>query len=356
MKITYIITSLRFGGAEIGMTRLINAIESSDQAGEFEITVISLLDTPKDVIELLPNTITVCNLDVDSKRDLWRVKRAWNELSDTDVLVCSLYHATLVGVFLGKLQCVPQLLTWQHNSEYRSKRAQKLYSFCYRLSDDVLADSEAVREMLVSEFDLPRSKVSVLPIAGVDTDQFAPVQEPIPFDNDELVQIGTTGRLVPQKGYDYLLECADEISNVHFHVIGEGELENKIQDKIDQQKLSNVTLHGKVPYESLPRYFSSFDIYFQPSRYEGLCMTVIEAMSSGLPIVASETGGIQESVVKGKTGYLVSPGDIEGYGRRLQQLIDNPDRRDRFGQNGRERVKDRYSKEVFRDSFLELID
>jgi len=356
MKITYFITSLNFGGAEVGMSRLISEINDSDIDNKFDITVVSLAKTTRDVVDLLPASVTVHHLDLKSPYQLWKTLPLLNELHDTDVLVCSLYHASVFGVLLGTLYRVPQIMTWQHNSEYRSATAQRLYRLCYRFSDNVLADSEAVKKMLISKFNLPHSKVSVLPIAGIDTEVFSPKIDSAEFSNDCLVQIGTIGRLTQQKGYDYLLKCADQIEDAHFHIIGEGKLENEIQTTIDRLELKNVTLHGNVSHESLPKLMSQFDIYFQPSRYEGLCMTVIEAMSSGLPIVASETGGIKESVINGETGYLVSPGAIEEYTDRLQELIDDPDKCRQFGQFGRERVKNRYSKEVFRDLFLELIN
>ncbi len=355
-KITYFITSLNFGGAEIGMTRLIDGIYRSDQADEIEITVISLVETSRDVVELLPESVEVHHLDIGSPLAIWKTRLLCSALADTDVLVCSLYHASVLGVVAGKIRNVPQILTWQHNSKYRSKTAHALYSLCYRLSDQVLADSEAVRQMLISERDVPASKISVLPIVGVDTDQFRPYEDTIEFDNDQDIQIGTVGRLVRQKGYDYLLECAKQLEDeAHFHVIGNGVLESEIRTETIRVGIDNVTLHGKVPYESLPQYLSSFDIYFQPSRYEGLCMTVIEAMATGLPIVASETGGIRESVLNGETGYLVSPGSIEEYVIKIRSLIEEPKNTIRFGENGRKRVIERYSREEFTRSFLKIV-
>ncbi len=84
-------------------------------------------------------------------------------------------------------------------------------------------------------------------------------------------------------------------------------------------------------------------------------MTVIEAMATGLPIVASETGGIRESVLNGETGYLVSPGSIEEYVIKIRSLIEEPKNTIRFGENGRKRVIERYSREEFTRSFLKIV-
>jgi len=131
-KVTYFITSLNFGGAEIGMTRLIDGIKESGLSGEFDITVISLVKAPRDVVGLLPNSVTVRHLDVEKPYEIWKIRQLWDELKDTDILVCSLYHASILGVPLASVQRVSQILTWQHNSEYRSQTARTLYGFCYR--------------------------------------------------------------------------------------------------------------------------------------------------------------------------------------------------------------------------------
>ena len=355
MKLTYIITGLNFGGAEIGMARLINGIKESERADEFDITVISVVNTPRDVVDLLPESVTVHHLDIERGYELQKTRPLWKELSNTDILVCSLYHASVLGVLFGSLRQVPQIMTWQHNTEYRSSTARRVYNLCYRFSDDVLADSEAVKEMLISDFGISPSKVSVLPIAGVNTDFFSPDVDSIEFENKQSIQIGTIGRLTHQKGYDYLLECADRMEDAHFHIIGEGELEEELRVSVDKRQLENITFHGKVPYESLPSYLGSFDIYFQPSRYEGLCMTVIEAMSMGLPIVASNTDGITESVNNKINGYLIEPGDIPSYVEKLNYLTCTNSLRKEFGECSRKRVKQKYSREILVNGFYNTL-
>jgi len=355
MKITYFITSLNFGGAEIGMARLINGIKESDTVNEFDITVISLVKTSRDVVELLPDSVTIHHLDIDKPYKIWKAKPLWNELRDTDVLVCSLYHASVLGVLFGSLRRVPQILTWQHNSEYRSPTARRLYGFCYRFSDSILADSEAVKKLLQSAYGISSSKIYVLPIAGVDTTVFSPEREEFTFNNDKEIQIGTVGSLTEQKGYHYLIDCADEVESAHFHIIGSGALESELKGRVVQQDINNVSFHGKVPYEELPKYLSSFDIYFQPSKYEGLCITVIEAMATGLPIVASRTGGIKESIVDGKNGCLATPGDIEAYIQCISDLGNNDRIRTKYGQKSRYRVEKKYSKRILRDKFMNIV-
>ena len=356
MKLTYFITGLQFGGAEVGMTRLLSGIEESERAEEFDITVVSLVKTSNDVVELLPDSVDVIHLDIERKHELWKLQRLWSVLRETDLLVCSLFHASAVGVPLGKLARVPRIFTWQHNSEYRSQTARRIYSVCYKLSDKVLADSQAVAEMLETEFSVATSKIATLPIVGVDTDFFHPDAGDITFENDQEFQVGTVGRLVEQKGYDYLIETASRMPDAHFHIIGEGELRTELEEMCREKNVSNVTVHGRVGYEALPRYLGSFDVYFQPSRYEGLCMTVIEAMAAGLPVVASKTGGIQESVVDSKTGYLNEVGDVSGYVRSLSRFNSDNELRRSFSTEAQNRVTQRYSRSELLSEFYHLLD
>ncbi len=85
------------------------------------------------------------------------------------------------------------------------------------------------------------------------------------------------------------------------------------------------------------------------SRYEGLPLSILEAMRGGLPIIASRVGGVPELVVDGVTGRLVPPGDPESLAAAMQELADNPVLRQRLGQAGRERFEARFSMDRLRD-------
>lgn len=343
-RLTYVVTGLQYGGATIGMVRLLSELEPD----EFDVTVVALADTPPDVLPLLPDHVTVYHLKINNKLSFFKLRPLVEVLRETDILVCSLFHATAVGVTLGKLLQVPNILVWQHNTAYSNRFRSLYYRITYRIADRILADSKAVQSMLVNSLGISEEKISTVPIAGVDIEKYSPGQQ----NTTDTIKIGTIGRLVDQKGYPELLDCAEQLgSKYQFHVIGDGPRYEHLSERAPE----NVRFWGRVDDEALINHLREWDIYFQPSRYEGLCMTVIEAMSCGLPVVASSVGGIVESVVSTKTGFLCNARDVDCYSKHLRYLGDNPTIRSKMGKKGRERVKEKYSSKALANSFRTVV-
>lgn len=345
-ELTYLITGLQYGGANIGMVRLLSGLHPD----EFDITVVSVVETPEDVVDMLPDHVAVYQLNISGITEAYRLPKLISLLRGTDVLVCSLFHASVIGTFLGRILRIPSIFVWQHNTKPANRLRFGLYHLVYRAADRVLADSERVKGMLRTEYDVPASNISVLPIAGIDTESFRP------FDIDtfeERVAIGTVGRLTAEKGYDDLLRCARRLGpSYQFYIAGDG----SEREWLEANAPENVTFRGKIPNEEIPEFLNSVDVYFQPSKQEGLCMTVIEAMACGLPVVASDVGGIPESVVEGETGHLCSAGDVDCFCEHLKTLSDEQVLHESMGTAGRDRVVSRYSQSALVEGFLDAVD
>lgn len=347
VNLTYLITGLQYGGANIGMVRLLSGLDPE----EYDITIIAVVETSDDVVGLLPDHVTVHRLNISEVTESYRVLKLVPLLRGTDVLVCSLFHASVVGVPLARLLGVPKVLVWQHNTEFRNDRRRTIYRQLHEAAHHILADSNAVSRMLADCLEIPSSKVTQLPIAGVDTGRFSP--QDIEESRGDSITVGTIARLVEQKGLFELLHCAEILGNEYqFEIIGQGEQRRELE----QQAPDNVTFLGAIEDEELPEHLASCDIYFQPSKHEGLCMTVIEAMACELPVVASAVGGITESVVPGETGFLCPPKDVDCFRRRLKQLGNDADLRTRMGKRGRDRVTQKYSAEALTNAFRDVIE
>jgi len=346
LQLTYFITGLQYGGANVGMARLLSELSGD----EFDVTVVALVETPHDVVDLLPDHVQVIVLDMSSWSDLGRLSRIVPIVRRTDVLVCSLFHATAVGMALGTLFRVPTTLVWQHSTQHRSVARKYGYRAFYKFADCILADSDAVIEMISEAHPISGNKIRKVPIAGINTEQFSPGSHTSDLQE---ITIGTVGRVVELKGYAELIDVAEILDDKYqFRIAGDGP-DRKQFEKIAPE---NVRFYGRVDSENIPSFLSSCDIYFQPSHHEGLCMTVIEAMACELPVVASGVGGITESVVPGETGFLCPPEDVDCFRRRLRELGDDPDLRTRMGKRGRDRVIERYSAEALANAFRDVIE
>lgn len=157
------------------------------------------------------------------------------------------------------------------------------------------------------------------------------------------IVIGTVGNLKPQKNpivwAKVAIDVTSKFPNVTFIYIGDGPLRadiSKIISKNDRIKLLGWR-------DDIPDLLNKMDIFFLPSRWEGLPRTVLEAMASGLPVVASCVDGTPEVVKESLTGFLVNPDDIDSYINKLEVLIKDKNLRIKMGKDGREKVKKYFS-------------
>jgi len=336
--LVYLLSSLETGGAQTGMFRLLEGLA----ADEFDVLVVPLQVADETLMERLPAHVSLHDLGIDNKYRLGKLRPLWSLLSTADILVCSLFHATIVGRVLGRLQTVPTVVNWHHNEQFQGAYRRQLYARTNRFVDMILADSAAVERALRREFgaEVP---VSTVPIAGIDIDSYPPVSH----SETAPLTVGTLGTLTPQKNHREVLTVAAEMPDISFHIAGDGPLRAELEQ--EAASLPNMQFRGYVA--DVPAFLSEVDVYFQPSLFEGLCITVIEAMAAGLPVVGSDVGGISDSVAHGETGYLADPADTRSFIECIDRLRQHPDQRQAFGMAGREYVQRNYSRERLVDAF-----
>ncbi|MEA2385106.1 MAG: hypothetical protein QOH72_5077 [Solirubrobacteraceae bacterium] len=178
---------------------------------------------------------------------------------------------------------------------------------------------------------------------GVDLARFRPTAPP----PAEVLTILAVGRLVPKKGFPVLIRAAARLlAPFRLKIIGEGPERANIEAAIAEHGLGDrVELAGPRTHDDLPAEFAAAHIVVVPSitdatgDRDGLPNVVLEAMSSGRPVVASDVGAVSSAVVDGRTGVLVPPGDAETLAGALEFLADQPDMRERLGREARARVE-----------------
>jgi glycosyltransferase involved in cell wall biosynthesis len=235
------------------------------------------------------------------------------------------YLSSLVAVKLAKFLGKPIVLT-QHNTfiEYESGlwdhvewlNDATVGKQVLKNSDRITTVSSATRRYVLSLGADPR-KITVLR-NGVDVDRFKPssvmrtmVRRKLGIPIDAIV-ILTVRRLVYKNGIDTLIETAQtalqQNPKIIFLVVGTGPDRDAVQTRIQQLGISNrFTLAGFVPDNDLPAFYNAADLFVLPSKSgEGLPLVALEAMSTGLPVIATKVGGIAEVMAEG-CGKLVPP-------------------------------------------------
>lgn len=234
----------------------------------------------------------------------------------------------------------------------------------------VIAISEAVREHLVNDFSVAKKDIRLIH-NGVEVEKFKrekSLQEIKNFKENAGVKeseivVGIIARLSKVKGHCFLLMAAKEIVKlnykVKFLIIGDGpEKENLVLSAQELGIENQVVFLNSTIDTSLP--LKAMDIFIMPSISEGLGLSILEAMSSGLPVVASNVGGIYSLVKDGVNGFLVPPGSPCAILSAVKKLLDNPQLARQMGQRGQQTAEECFSLESMaeqtRNLYAEVLD
>jgi glycosyltransferase involved in cell wall biosynthesis len=226
----------------------------------------------------------------------------------------------------------------------------------------VVAVSEYNREMIVADCgEHVRDKIHVIH-CGVDSEVFRPQA---PRSGNRPLQMICVASFEEVKGHRYLVEACRLLreQRVDFicHLVGEGPLRNETERRIAEAGLgSRVIVHGGQPRPVVARMLAESDAAVLASyptaqgKREGIPVGLMEAMASGLPVVATRISGIPELVEDGRTGYLVPPSDSAALAAALRRLAQDAEVRERMGQAGRDKVIAQFDLRTSAAELLEL--
>jgi glycosyltransferase involved in cell wall biosynthesis len=192
---------------------------------------------------------------------------------------------------------------------------------------------------------------------GVDINRFAPhntdahaleKQYGLSPNDKIMLFVGAIDQAHYFKGIDVLLRAVHKIHNpsIKLFLVGDGDLRKTYQQQAQALGLQDrVVFCGRVPAEELPHYYALSDLFVLPSTTmgEAFGMVLIEAMACGKPVIASNLPGVRSVVNDGEDGLLVEPGNVADLAAKIQQLLDDPQRRQEMGNRGRAKVERKYS-------------
>jgi len=218
----------------------------------------------------------------------------------------------------------------------------------------IIAVSRFTAEGIISEYGILPGKMAIIPNC-VDTIRFNPningegFREKWKLHSDPLVVF--VGRLVQNKGLQYLVEAFAEvlrdIPEAKLIIAGEGTLKKELLIMIRKLNLQNsIKLVGRVPSKELPAIYAAADLVVLPSIMEGFGMTLLEAMATAKPCVATAVGGIPEVVINGETGLLVPPGDSSALHKAICTVLEDRSLSRKLGEAGCRRVENRFTSDI----------
>lgn len=250
-----------------------------------------------------------------NKPRIWHARRNLEMFGG--LILKKLFRKNLKLVFTSDAQ--------RHHTKYTKKLISRM--------DAVIAGSQKAADYL----EVPH----IIIHHGIDTETFKPNSDKTSLRNElglpEGKLIGCFGRIRPQKGVDIFVEvmikaCAEDplaIGIICGHTTADHkEFEADLRARVADAGFSDrIIFLGTQPSDRLPLLFAALDIYLAPQRNEGFGLTPLEAMASGVPVIATTAGAFEEMVLSGETGYIVEIEDIVNMTERLMELLSNERRR-----------------------------
>lgn len=350
IKLLFVITKLELGGAQ----KQLLSLSSNLNQERYRIFLFTAKNGP-----LLPEALSIKGIIV--KKSRW-LGRSINPLKDFLALI-EIYtfirkhnieivhtHSSKAGI-LGRLAAklaktkiiIHTIHGWSFNN-YQSLVKRLLFIWLERFTAEFTD-----RLIVVSYFDkqtglnrhIGREDKYCLIRYGINFAEFnvdgQKIRKELGIGSDDLV-IGMIACFKPQKSPEDFIKLAFLIKKIspytRFLLVGDGILRHKIERLIHKLNLEKqVILTGWR--RDIPRLLSAIDIFVLTSLWEGLPISVLEAMASGKPVIANNTGGIAEVAIEGKLGFLVTPRQINRFAERVTILLKNKDLRIQMGQAAR---------------------
>jgi glycosyltransferase involved in cell wall biosynthesis len=277
---------------------------------------------------------------------LYRLSRRWN---------IKIIHSnagatrdTFYSALTARLMGIPFI--WHVRTIESGGILDRILAF---LSTKIIAISNAVKQRLYWIKD--SKKVEVI-YNGVDLNEFrfgidgSQIRREFNISEKDIL-IGTVGQLIPWKGHRYLLEAAkivkERASNIKFLIVGDEVPEGSGYRKELEGFSLKLGLKEDVIFtgfrEDIPDVMAAIDIFVLPSINEPFGRVIIEAMAMGKPVVATNSGGVPEIVVDGEIGYIVPIKDAMALAERINELINNREKREEMGRAGRKRVEEMFT-------------
>jgi phosphatidyl-myo-inositol alpha-mannosyltransferase len=218
-----------------------------------------------------------------------------------------------------------------------------------------IAVSEPARDFVTRYF--PNFPMRVIP-NGIDVDVYRPGLAPIRHLRDENLNLLFVGRLEKRKGLGDLLRAyrsmTSRLPNIRLIVVGDGPLHGRVESYVTRHRLPNVILAGYVPESVKPRYYNSADVFCAPATgSESFGIVLLEALASGLPVVATEVPGYMSVLEPGKDSITVPPKNWRELAASLVILARDVDLRRRLAAYAQEKAR-RYAWETVASEVVEV--
>ncbi|HBZ86352.1 MAG TPA: hypothetical protein DEO67_04345 [Candidatus Edwardsbacteria bacterium] len=264
-----------------------------------------------------------------------------------DVLQTFLFGADLWGRLAGRLVGVKVLLTSNRSGGIHYEKKELWFErMLWPLADGIISNTNIGRIRLTQFIGIPENKTYFVP-NGYNLDKFnalserGAVRRELNLKNDCFLAV-ITGSIKPVKNHQMLVKAAamaiEKKKNIFFLVVGQGVAEKEIRELVKESGLmNNFRFLGQRL--DVPNLLAASNVGLLTSKWEGFSNSILEYMATGLPVVATDVGGVRDLITPDKTGYLVPSDDAPAMAQKLLELFNDPIKSRAMGQAGKEWVQ-----------------
>jgi len=281
-----------------------------------------------------------------------------------DILQCHFGRNGLIGASLKEMGIPGRLVTMFHGYDIRLalREGGQIYRRLFEQGDCFLAISQGNRDHLI-RFGADAGKIRYHPV-GIDLDCFIPAPgQSAHLEHPKIIQILTVARLVKEKAVDDGIRAVARLKNkkpnlaLEYRIIGDGPEKTRLHQLAAELKINAIVKFlGAQAREKVISALKKAHIFLLPSREEVLPVVLMEALASGLPVIATSVGSIDEIVKNGRSGHLVQPGDIEAMSNSLTTLIDHPEEGKRMASYGRMGVAKNFDIKILNSRLIRIYE
>ncbi|MEI6831870.1 MAG: glycosyltransferase family 4 protein [Candidatus Omnitrophota bacterium] len=347
INILYIITKLELGGAQKQLLSLVRGLDK-ERFNPYILTAYDglLVDAAKTIPNLKLIRCRLLERPIRPIKDTLALFFIYRFIKNNkiDIVHTHSSKAGILGRLAAKAAGVRIIIHTVHGWSFHDYQVGIIYYFylfleklCAQFSSAIVVVSrwdkrQAARQLVgrQDKYKLIRYAINYEELKN--NTEGSKVRKEFGLSEADLV-IGMVACFKPQKAPLDFIKLASVIKkdfpNAKFILVGDGIEREKVRALINKLNLKEQVILTGWRHDVASILFC-LDIFVLTSLWEGLPIAVLEAMATGLPVIATDTGGISEVVLHGKTGYLVKPGDIEALQGRLKELLMNPSLRKEF--------------------------
>jgi len=358
VRVLHLVPQLRTGGMEQGVVKLLNGLP----ADRIVSSICSFEERIDGIVDLIDRRVTIHRLGRRAGNDprlVWRLMRLIRQTAP-DIVHSHSWGTLCEGYVAARAARIPCFVHGEHGTMDVRPRNVRVQRWVWRRADRVLAVSERLADRMAQIVGFPRNRIHVI-VNGADMRRFGSVargeaRKSLGLADDALV-VGTIGRLVPVKDHATLLAALAALRDRgHAPVmlfVGDGPLRDALEDRTRALGLRH-TVRFLGHRGDTERVLAAMDIFVLSSTSEGLPNTVLEAMASGLPVVSTHVGGVDELVEHGTNGLLVPAANPAALADAIRQLVSDPAQRHAMGIAGRSKALAEFQLERMLDGYERL--